>query len=235
MTITSYSTIIEEVLARQKRNALLAEETGFIETSVGQRHYQRQPIRDRFESVLEHDFWHEVLTHRTGKFEDYDCQFRVGIYRLDAAFKINGRWIGVELDGAQFHNSTKDAIRDREILSTGKIHEIIRIPYAAMTYYPHATMGALGDWHDEFKTVYVRDCSTVLDWGSVNDRIRCFTEEIKDANDCEHRLYIQGSIDEICIGNAFQTWISFESHAIVGTPESIFQGWNIKPITRRFE
>lgn len=212
----------------QESNRILKEDTGFIRTSIGTWKADRGDIEPRCESDLERHFWHVVLNDGTGQFEDYDCQVKAGRYRLDSAFKISGKWIGIELDGSEFHDKTRDSRRDTWILENTEIAEIIRIPYAAMTYYPHATMGAIGDWHREFRTAEVRVENYTLPW-------RCILEDIEKTRCREHDdTYPYRSLDEYFdyAEATYETWKTRENEALAGSPKGIYLCWNIRPITR---
>lgn len=102
------------------------------------------------ESPLERSFW--LYSHRfAGPFVSIQSQKKIGCFRLDAFFETETARIGIELDGAAYHDQNEDYRRDREILRSGLVDEIIRIPFAAITYYPNATCCVLAAWHNEFE------------------------------------------------------------------------------------
>lgn len=48
------------------------------------------------------------------------------VYRLDFALSLNGRVIGLECDGKEYHDEARDAKRDESIVKTGKVHAVYR-------------------------------------------------------------------------------------------------------------
>lgn len=101
------------------------------------------------ESFLECDFWY--WARKTSDCErNAHRQFQIGKYRVDSLFYCDGQKVVVELDGKEFHqDKRKDLERDKEILRT--VDCVIRIPYAAMHFYPQATFCCLASWYPRFK------------------------------------------------------------------------------------
>lgn len=102
------------------------------------------------ESVLECRFWYYVRK-TNDKERGGERQYPVGNYRLDAMFEIDGRKIGIELDGQEFHDERRDFDRDQWLLNHGGIDHIVRIPFVPMWYFPEATMQCLATWYPRFK------------------------------------------------------------------------------------
>jgi very-short-patch-repair endonuclease len=101
------------------------------------------------ESELEKAFWlRAAKTH--GTFDRVDSQKQIGPYRVDSYFEINGQRLAIELDGAAYHEATRDNERDSFILRNGLVDQIIRIPFAAMFHYRDATFAVLERWVPEF-------------------------------------------------------------------------------------
>lgn len=99
------------------------------------------------ESLLECAFWYQI--RKTSEGENFALrQVSIGPYRVDSLFDCAGDLVAVELDGAAYHDPDEDAKRDAILLRW--VDRIIRIPYAAMTYFPHATMRILSQWHGRF-------------------------------------------------------------------------------------
>ena len=67
-------------------------------------------------------------------------------YRLDFVIFLDGE-VALEIDGAQYHDPKRDARRDEQLLRSGRLAEIIRIPAAAVLYFRDATMKVLSKWH----------------------------------------------------------------------------------------
>lgn len=65
-------------------------------------------------------------------------QVVVGRYRIDFTLEDPFRRIGIELDGKRFHDTSRDFFRDQEILKSGFVSAIVRIPFRAMWYYREA-------------------------------------------------------------------------------------------------
>lgn len=86
---------------------------------------------DKCDSPLERTFQHYLLkfAHELTKIHR---QFKVTcgskIYRLDFALERNGRIVGIECDGKEFHDINQDSERDKAIISTGLVNRIIRLP-----------------------------------------------------------------------------------------------------------
>lgn len=113
------------------------------------------------ESPLEKYFWH--FFHKcVGPFRLVAPQYNIENYRLDGFFQTNTHRIGIELDGAAFHDPIRDTARDKKILASGLIDEIIRIPFAAMNYYSVAVFRVLSHWHAEF--AFLSWDSSVMSW-----------------------------------------------------------------------
>jgi very-short-patch-repair endonuclease len=114
------------------------------------------------ESGLEQSFWHSFFKC-IGPFSFYSPQYVINPYRLDGIVVTQSRRIGIELDGKAFHNKQRDWERDKYILQTGQLDEIIRIPYAAMTYFRDGVFRILSHWHIEF--AFRSFDMMVMSWG----------------------------------------------------------------------
>lgn len=100
------------------------------------------------ESPLEDMFWHFMRKTDVDKWDSIDGQHQIGRRRLDAMFVTQGRSIDIELDGKEFHQDERaDMERDRSLILDYGVDEVIRIPYAAMMFAPHATFKILATWH----------------------------------------------------------------------------------------
>lgn len=108
--------------------------------------------RTASESPLESMFWHVLEKAKHACFVAIEPQKQVGRFRLDAFVQTHQCRHGIELDGKAFHDAKADRERDREILETGQVDDIIRIPFAAMNYFPGATFECLRSWDQSLAT-----------------------------------------------------------------------------------
>lgn len=102
----------------------------------------------RGDSYLEKMFWHMMLKTEIGWHGAVD-QLQIGKYRVDVIADCNGQSVVVELDGKQYHDSGKDAIRDAEILN--HVDAIVRIPYYSMAQFRYGVFHLLGMWFPRFR------------------------------------------------------------------------------------
>lgn len=96
-----------------------------------------KPLPERIHSndikvFSEKKFAHEIQKHTRAKLHS---QYKVDKYRLDFVLELNGRMIGVEIDGRDFHTDwEKDSERDQYIIENSKIESIVRY-WAKDTHY----------------------------------------------------------------------------------------------------
>lgn len=181
-------------------------------------------VLDGIESPLEESFWHRFNFQCRGPFEHAQSQKQIGDYRVDAFFICSGKRIVVELDGKAFHDAAADADRDSWLLHSGEVDEIIRIPYAAMTFYGDATMRILEEWHPEFAVAH--------NWFLV-DRHE-LNEEINHVRNCVNGDWlgdVHGWLD--WADGVFDVWAAIGDFGIACSPKAILKGWDVTPITRQ--
>jgi very-short-patch-repair endonuclease len=85
--------------------------------------------REKIESPLEELFIYQLekhLSHLTEIIPQFEVQTLAGCYRLDFVVTVNGRKIGFECDGKNFHDEWRDEWRDGLILGTETIETIYR-------------------------------------------------------------------------------------------------------------
>lgn len=101
------------------------------------------------ESVLECEFWYWV--RKTPDIErNAQRQVSISRFRVDSLFECDGKKVVVELDGKRWHKDKRaDWERDKKLIES--VDAVIRIPYAAMHFYPHATFSVLASWYPRFK------------------------------------------------------------------------------------
>lgn len=126
------------------------------------------------ESPLEELFFHNLVQRGCGSFTSVIPQFEVGRRRVDLMVECESSLcrVGIELDGAAYHDADRDWYRDMEILESGLVDEIIRIPYAAAWFYPHATFAVLGEWHPEFKRYH----NSTVSWAELLETVKSMTQ-----------------------------------------------------------
>lgn len=133
-----------------------------IENSVITNHHRSAPMSSRgcrcgagCESVLECEFWYWLRKTDLGERRALR-QFRVGNCRVDCVIECGDDLVVIELDGQQFHQDKQaDFERDTKLLQ--HVDAVIHIPYAAMHWYPDATMEVLGSWYSRLRK---RGCDT---------------------------------------------------------------------------
>jgi hypothetical protein len=83
-----------------------------------------------YDSPIEHDFAHAAQHHWRPDVRvdtQVDVATRLGRFRLDFVVTAADGWrIGVECDGAAFHDAFRDAYRDAAILGAGGVDSIVR-------------------------------------------------------------------------------------------------------------
>ena len=85
------------------------------------------------ESRAEHDFYHEF---QKWSHAGIVSQYPVLQYRLDFLVYWKEHGIGVEIDGAKYHDVKKDKIRDIRILHGSEIDAIVRFNASDAIYNP---------------------------------------------------------------------------------------------------
>jgi hypothetical protein len=93
---------------------------------------------DAFESPLERLF-HDQLLKRLPRGVSIESQVEVrtlcGTFRLDFMVTVQGRRIGLEVDGREFHDEWRDEWRDAMILGDNHADEIFRFRGCDLTYH----------------------------------------------------------------------------------------------------
>lgn len=168
------------------------------------------------ESLLECQFWYYV--RKTAAMERKAArQVKVGRYRVDSLFDCDGKSVVVELDGKQFHNRDDDYRRDMDLLMA--VDAVIRIPYAAMTFYPQATFAYLATLYRRFELPQDVFCMTVAEFQQELDR--------QDYGDGDFRC--QAEYVDWAEPN-FELWGAF---GWIGSPKAWLHKWNVTPIQVR--
>lgn len=84
---------------------------------------------DECESPIEisWDKYFEKYGVRTIKpMRQFWCKTNIGNFRIDFVYEVNGRKIGIECDGKDFHSKEKDQPRDKAIIESGCVDVIYR-------------------------------------------------------------------------------------------------------------
>jgi very-short-patch-repair endonuclease len=170
------------------------------------------------ESVLECEFWYWV--RKTDKMErEANRQVQIAGFRVDSLFWDAGQSIVVELDGKQFHqDKRKDWERDKALLRC--VDCVIHIPYAAMHFYPHATMQVLASWYPRFKLRGIDLCClTVPEFGA----------ELEQHSDITAKREYVDSVE-----SAYEIWWSCETFGMACSPKAWLHrtSWKTEPIRR---
>lgn len=175
------------------------------------------------ESPLECSFWHFMRKTPLGE-RGVQQQAAIGPYRVDCLCDCDGASVVVELDGAEFHqDQLADLRREDFILQT--VDAVIRIPYAAMHFYPHATFCVLGKFYRRFELRAVDIfCIPVCELRhEMSEGVTAngdFTSEAAWLEWAEPNFELWGTLPELGVG-----W--------VGSPKAWLKRWDIKPITLR--
>lgn len=148
---------------------------------------------------------------------EIDAQRETAGYRLDF-FTIDG--IGWEIDGKRWHDPDRDKKRDAAILRSGVVHSIIRIPAAALHYFPDACMACFTFWTSrQFPNTAITALAARRQW-----------QEIIQSADTEHdsrREWVEWAYD----ADAFE---AERDHAGIGCPLAFVDGWELlsEPLKR---
>ena len=185
-------------------------------------------VEARSESVLESRFWHRIRKSSRGPFSRVVPQFRVGQYRCDSMFMIRDRKVVIEVDGSQFHRPDRDDQRDEQILSSGHVDEIIRIPYAAMWHHDRATLHVLGAWHDEFQ------CQQSLFEFNEVELIDEQNKIARGIRECGHSSGFKSFNEWLEWSNrSMSVWRVTGNIGYAESPKAYFCQHNTRPITRQ--
>jgi very-short-patch-repair endonuclease len=88
-------------------------------------------------------------------------------FRIDIVLANNGRRVGIECDGAAFHNEFRDELRDSLILGSGLVDTIWRLPGSDIHNHIHDCL-CLISLYDDFvfddrsRTVFRSQCSEAV-------------------------------------------------------------------------
>jgi very-short-patch-repair endonuclease len=170
------------------------------------------------ESDLECKFWWHVKSSNAFRSGLLESQVVVGKYRVDAMATVGSYRIGIELDGKKFHDPKRDAVRDRELLKS--IDGVIHIPFAAVAYYPDATMAAIGSWfpalyHYRGGWVFTRD-ELIECLANLEGDGDYYTEDLwLDAFDANYEVW----------------WPLNEDTCLIGSPRAFVNGWKLQAVT----
>lgn len=106
-------------------------------------YYMPQPIiQDDYESMAEFNFaWylHKITTCYIKP--QYNVSTSNGNYRLDIVLEKEGDYLGIEIDGKNWHDVKKDCIRDKYIVKDTEINKIVRFTGADATFIPAFCVG----------------------------------------------------------------------------------------------
>lgn len=99
-----------------------------------------------FESPIEQAFaWH-IVKHldAAATFEkQVDVRTLCGYFRLDFVASSQGRRVGLECDGAEYHDGLRDECRDAVILGAGHVDVVYRLSGADLHYRMEDVLAAL--------------------------------------------------------------------------------------------
>ena len=175
------------------------------------------------DSILEREFWCMASRRWNFDFADVRGQLKAGRYRCDAGFRIGGEWVAIELDGTAYHDQEYDSHRDQWILANTDVKEIVRIPYAAMTYFPEATFSVLESWHPTEFEMYAVEYSCLHE----DDFMRWLEKPKTESFPFDS---IDDYLEYAHVNN--EVWSATESTGWAQSPKAYLQNWNTKPIKR---
>lgn len=197
-----------------------------LSTIEGVQRHERFLMIDRSaassESYLEGTFWHYMRKTDIDAWTEAEGQRVCGRYRIDAYVVGNGRRVGIELDGKQYHQDERaDRKRDQSLILDGYVDEMIRIPYAAMEYASHATFKILASWNEMFR---INSPGSVYSADEAKEVLRYFTSDLNGENVDEQLWHADNSAevydvmsDSLAYARTFDNWRKMH---------------NCKPITR---
>jgi very-short-patch-repair endonuclease len=197
-----------------------------LRTPEGNQRHRRYGMLDdaaeKSESPLESTFWHYMRKTDIDAWTEVEGQKVCGRYRLDCYIVGNGRRVGVELDGKQYHQDERaDRKRDQSLILDGYVDEMIRIPYAAMEYASHATFKVLASWNATFA---IRSPGSVYSAYEAKDALRYLTKELNGESVDEQLWHLDNSSEVYDV-------LSY-SLAYARTFDNWRKMHNCKPITR---
>lgn len=82
-----------------------------------------------YDSPIEEAFAWDLVKHLTREVEftkQVECKTPAGDFRLDFTASLNGRTIGIECDGKEYHGTVRDVWRDAAILAACEVEAIYR-------------------------------------------------------------------------------------------------------------
>lgn len=115
--------------------------------------YPRQSHFDLLESEIERIFYSEICKVISDEIK-FEPQFEInticGKFRIDFYFELNGKRIGIECDGKEFHKGSRDSFRDSILLGDNHIDEIFRFKGKDIYYHAHKSIYMIFFLHPEF-------------------------------------------------------------------------------------
>ncbi len=148
------------------------------------------PIATAIEhQLLKHDLVETVFRR------EYPAPTEWANFRIDIVLSVGDRRIGIECDGAEFHDEFRDELRDSLILGSGIVDTIWRLPGADIHNHVHDCLFLIS-LYDSFifdkrtRAVYMSQCSA-----SVRAHSPERTEQILLAVDSDYLPARCGHID----------------------------------------
>lgn len=115
--------------------------------------YPKQSHIDLLESEIERIFYSEICKVISDKIK-FEPQFEIsticGNFRIDFYFELNGKRIGIECDGKEFHKGSRDSFRDAILLGDNHIDEIFRFKGKDVFYHIHKSIFMIFFLHPNF-------------------------------------------------------------------------------------
>lgn len=177
---------------------------------------------DKCESPLEEIMWHYI--EKTRGWDDCEAQVPIAGFRVDALFRHGDNRIVIEADGTAFHEQGRDWRRDKQILATGQVQWIVRVPYAAWQFYGFATLACLRNWFPQtFDCNLPNDCVSRVEM--LQEIRKWKNDHHPDENwkdDAEFSAWVEGA----------EVWDDHEAFALAGSWAAVSHPKNIKPIRR---
>ncbi len=176
------------------------------------------------ESPLEDVFWNYARKTDRNRWLDVEAQWQIGDYCSDAMFRTSRGITLVELDGKAYHDRARDLRRDWAILQMAKdVHQIIRVPYAAMMYYSRAVFRVLEHWEPDF--AIAPDMRLI-------DAQEFFAQELPSPDQCGesgHEQWLEATNQALDLILIDRDW---ERFAWIGSAKSFIFSHRIEPIRR---
>lgn len=124
------------------------------------------PSESPIATAIEHQLLKHNLTDTIFR-REYPAPTEWANFRIDIVLSVGERRIGIECDGADFHDEFRDELRDSLILGSGLVDTIWRLPGADIHNHVHDCLCLIA-LYDRFifdertRAVFMKQCSELV-------------------------------------------------------------------------